>query len=577
MTLGEGDTVFHFHNGELTPLKAIPKKRAAGQYVVLDKRTVEREFANIAPQADRSTIGAIFDRGTAGFKRIATMTPGFHARNLVGDTQMAYLKQPGHLLPRNAAQAGRAVRRLSGIERHEGQSLGPVPADTRRVKIARTPKTTIKVAGKPTNLDDFLAQAQKHGVIRSGYVGRELREQGKGVGRTTRVGGKVTAAGHQVNRWMQNREDLMRLATYKHGLDSGLKPSEAADLSLGVHIDYGDLTKFERTTARRAVPFYTFSARALPIHAKALVTNPGKFANIEKAREEAALATGVDLADEQKKLKTYQARQMPFIIKIGGHPTVLSDSLPMTLLNEVPTSPNPAKSINELSQWVAGMLSPIIKDPAELYANRSFFFRSDIQNQARPLVAAPTWVSEVYKHDKGLAKSLGITPNYLDKKSGRKVWGWNGKADYIAKAIPGLPNLLQQLASQGANRRGQSESQKVLGGLLGVKAEPLDPAGAAIEALYPRLDEVTARLGALNQQGIKAANATPEYLKLSRDQHDLKATITKLSAQRGDKVPLYSSGRKKATRNGSGWGGSTSSASGWGSSSTAASGSGWGQ
>jgi hypothetical protein len=573
VALKDGEAIFHYHDvggqRELTQLdgSAIPKSTGAGRYVILDKRTVEREFANIAPQTDRTATGMAFDRSQAAFKRIATMTPGFHARNLVGDAQMGYLAQPGHRMPVNVAQAGRAVRRLNKVEVTESKTLRPVALTD----------ATIKVAGKPRNVDDFLAEAQKQGVIRSGYIGRELREQGKGMGRTTRIGGKATAAGHRVNRWMQNREDLMRLATYKHGLDSGLKPSEAADLSLNTHIDYGDLTKLERTTMRRVAPFYTFSARALPIHAKALVTKPGKFANIEKAREEASLATGLNLQQDQNNLKGYEARQAPFILKLGGVKTVLSDSLPLTLLNEIPTKADAGAYLSELSQFAAGMLSPIIKDPAELYANRSFFFRSDIQNQQRPLVAAPDWVSAIYKNDRGLAKKLGITPDYFDKKTGRKVWGWNGKSDYFAKAIPGLPNLLQQLTTSGTNRRGQGEVAKIIGGLTGVKAQPLDPAGAMIEALYPKLNQVTAQMGALNQQGVKAANATAEYRRLALEQKDIKATITKLSGQRGDKVPLYTTGKKKAVR--SVWGGSSSSSSsGWGSPATSAksSSSGWG-
>lgn len=550
--LGEGEKVFHYHNGELNPVDKIPSLPGKGRYVILNQRTVEREFTNIAPQARRTAIGAIFDRGTAGFKRIATMTPGFHARNLVGDTQMAYLAQPGHKLPGNVAQAGKAVKRLSAVEHAQESSLG---------KVVRSTKT-IKVAGAARNIDDFLNEAQRQGVIRSGYIGRELREQGKGVGRVSKVGGKARQVGRRVNRWMQNREDLMRLATYKHGLDKGLTPEQAGELSLGVHIDYGDLTNFERSVARRAAPFYTFSARALPIHAKALIQRPGKFANIEKFREEASTATGVNLTDAEKKLKTYQARQAPLILKIaglnGGKPIVLSDSLPLNLLNEVPTNANVGNYVSELSQWMASLANPILKDPVELYSNRSFFFRSDIENKDSPLVPAPAWVSAVYKYDRGLADKLGIVADYVDKRTGKKTWGWRGKSDYLFKSVPGAINFGQQLMTVG-NRRGQTTGEKVAGFVAGVKAEPLDPVGAAMEALFQTHDSLE-----------KAANSytrrakTPENLraaaKLRVQQHQIERQIYQLSLKRGDKVPLYtnmapSQPRPKSSGLGGGLGG----------------------
>lgn len=543
MDLHEGDAVWHLKGSDLAEVKdpreiteaAAKTGEKHDRYFVMNRRIVEQQTSGVTPQAQRSPTGAAIDRGTSAFKRVATFTPGFHARNVVGDTQMAYLAQPGHRIPGNATASARALKRLSEVERAQRETLGKVKPTT----------ATVKVAGKKVGIDEFLAGATEHGVIRSGYIGRELEEL-KGVGKGIKsVRARTSSAHLSPKRWMQNREDWMRLATYKHGLDTGMTPAEAADLSLSTHIDYGDLTHVERAYLRRAFPFYTFSARALPIHAKALVTKPGKFANIEKAREETSTATGLDLGDEQKKLKTYQARQAPLIMRISGKPTVISDALPLTLLNEIPTSKDPGKSLNELSQWVAGMLTPLVKDPAEIYANRSFFFRSDIQNKDRPLVAAPGWAAQLYKRDRGLAKKLGIVPDYVDKRTGRKVAGWNGRTDYIFKAVPGLPNLLQQLTTQGANRRGQGTGQKALGALLGVKAEPLDPEGAMLEVLFTGLDDVTGKLGALNQQGVKAANATAEYRRLSAQQKQIKETITRLSRERGDAVPLFDSSKGK--------------------------------
>lgn len=474
-----------------------------GQYVVLDRRVVEDALTSTRPARAQHTSTALLDRTTGGFKRVATATPGFHVRNFVGDAQMAFLGQPGHELARNAGQAGRALRRVSEQEREAG-----------RVTVGSAPSAkTIKVAGRRMPLDEFVAGAKKNGVIRSGYVGRELEDLTKGrVGNATKV---KRGTGDRVKRWMQNREDLFRLATYKHGLDKGLSEEAAADLAAHIHIDYGDLTETERRVLRRAFPFYTFSARALPLHAQKLVTNPGKYATVEKAREEIGRSTGLSEEDQRNRMQLYQQRQAPFVVKIGDGPTAISAALPLTMLNEVPTSTNLGAYLDELGQFTAGMLNPVLKDPAELWANESTFFRKPIEDSQRPLVAAPSWVQYVpHKYWDG----LGITHDYVDPRTGRRTWGWRGKADYIAKAVPGPVNLAQQLASPGTNRRGQGETAKVVAGLSGVRLDPLDEqAGAkkAVTTINAQLDALNRRKGMLNQQGVTARTPTPEYFRLS--------------------------------------------------------------
>jgi hypothetical protein len=476
-----------------------------GQYVVLNRKVVEDAVASAKPAQSTKTSARVFDRAQGTWKRVATSTPGFHIRNLLGDTQMAYLEQPGHKLPRNIGQAGKAVRRDSQQARLAGRTTATQAAS----------KKTIKVAGKRMPLDEFIAGARKHGVLDTGYVGRQLEDltNPAGVSGAARV---KRGAGGRVKRWMRNRENLLRVATYKHGLDRGLSEAEAADLSMSIHIDYGDITETERTFGRRVAPFYTFTARAAPLHAKKLVTNPGKFANTEKLREEVGQAFGGGGSEEEQRgrMQEYQQRQLPFVIKIGGGPKAISFAPPMNLLNELPTSTNPSKYLDELGKFGFAMVSPALKTPVELYSNTSFYFRKPIEDKNRPLVAAPGWVAHL---PEGLKTTLDVTPNYVDPRTGKKVWGWRGRADYLAKLFPGPINLAQQLATSGTNRRGQGEVGKVVAGLSGVRADPLDEVAAqAAKAvgIVKRLAVLNRRAGELNQQGVDAEHATPEYRKI---------------------------------------------------------------
>jgi GNAT superfamily N-acetyltransferase len=475
-----------------------------GHYVVLNRKTVEDALASAKPAQSTKTSARVFDRAQGTWKRVATSTPGFHIRNLLGDTQMAYLEQPGHKLPRNIGQAGKAVRRDSQQARRAGRSTAAPAAS----------KKTIKVAGTRVPLDDFLAGARKHGVLDTGYVGRQLEDltNPAGVSGAARV---KRGTGGTVKRWMKNRENLLRVATYKHGLDKGLSEEEAADLAASIHIDYGDVTETERVFGRRVAPFYTFTARAGPLHAKKLVTNPGKFANFEKLREEVGQAVGGGGTEEQQRarMQEYQQRQLPFVIKIGGGPKAIAFSPPMNLLNELPVT-SPGKYLDELGKFGFGLVSPAVKTPVELYSNQSFYFRRPIEDEKRPLVAAPGWVQHL---PEGMKKTLAVTPNFVDPRTGKKVWGWRGRADYLVKLFPGPFNLANQLATSGTNRRGQGEAAKVIAGLSGVRADPLDATAAqAAQAvgIVKRLAVLNRRAGALNQQGVNDKKPTPEYRKI---------------------------------------------------------------
>src|SRR5690606_33014198 len=194
-----------------------------------------------------------------------------------------------------------------------------------------------------------------------------------------------------VSRALQNREDLIRLATYIGGRKRGLSPEKASARAMKYHFDYGDLTDFERNVARRIMPFYTWSARNIPLQARSIVQKPGKFANYETFRQEAANAIGLD-DDWQDNLEDWERRQLPVPVRFDGKTATLSFGSPISDLNELPGFLQPGEQLDEWMEKSASLLSPLIKNPLELFANYSFFFRNEIETEQAPLVAAPDWV-----------------------------------------------------------------------------------------------------------------------------------------------------------------------------------------
>jgi hypothetical protein len=157
----------------------------------------------------------------------------------------------------------------------------------------------------------------------------------------------------------QYRENLVRLNTFTAALKRGLTDREAAGIVTDLHFDYGDLSQTERSL-RRVFPFYTFTARNTPLQARKVVTRPGKYANLEKLREEAAKAAGLPVGennDYQRKLKDYEQLGVPIPIpgiKLpapGGKKTqaLAYAGLPVTDLNRI--TANPSSSSSSRRRW----------------------------------------------------------------------------------------------------------------------------------------------------------------------------------------------------------------------------------
>jgi hypothetical protein len=220
----------------------------------------------------------------------------------------------------------------------------------------------------------------------------------------------------------------------------------------------------------------------------------------------------------QSMLSEWEQRNAGVPVNWRGHKFTVSFGLPLASgLNELPGAAG-KKQADEYFQTAMSLVSPIVKDPLEYFNNYSFFFRDQIENDTSPLVSAPSYVGALPEK---IRKDLGVVRG-LDKRTGKKVWRWPGKVDYIVKTVPGLPQYAQQLSTEGTNRRGKGTGGKALQ-LFGVRAEPFDPDRTITNLAYERVDAIDKRQAALRQSvnpknnlPISAKNPTPEYIKLSQ-------------------------------------------------------------
>lgn len=114
----------------------------------------------------------------------------------------------------------------------------------------------------------------------------------------------------QMRAVQDTSENWMRVAHYIAKRRQGFNPQVAAEAVKKYHIDYSDLTGFERDVMKRLVPFYTFTSRNLPVLLEELATKPAALAGPIRA------ATG--LRDEETFAPPYLAENVA--IPIPGAP-----------------------------------------------------------------------------------------------------------------------------------------------------------------------------------------------------------------------------------------------------------------
>lgn len=428
------------------------------------------------------------------------------------------------------------MRRVSGSEGAPATRMAPTTTTETTTRVIKQ-RGKRKPEKRYQGID--IRTAENVGAVRAGQLGREVGDMLRG---QSAKHGKLKARSRVLTRKparaLKNVEDVFRLATYKSGIDRGLKPEQAMERASRYHFDYGDLTPLERKVLRRVAPFWTFSARNIPLQARVLLTRPGKFANYQKVREELQNAFGVP-DDWENDLSESEQRSAPFPVKIDGKTYTISlgpSGLPLTDLNEFPSSGNPLKQADEWMERAMSMLTPAAKTPVELWANMSFFFRDQIEKDDAPLAPAPAWVGAIPEKYR---KQLGITKNLRDPQSGKSKWGAPAKIVYALNVLPGPASFANRLATE-SDRPGQSTAAKTVQ-YVGPRVRQVDPVTTKINNLYEERAKITKRSRALAQQNlpgtqtkISAKSATPEYRRLLDREKELTAQIDQLRRQRGD-------------------------------------------
>ncbi len=176
-------------------------------------------------------------------------------------------------------------------------------------------------------------------------------------------------------------ENLGRTASYIGFRRQGMLPDVAAVHSKAAHVDYGQLSQFEKNAMRLVVPFYSFQRHMLPYQLKQLVEKPGGLVRN-------TIRTAESLRDEgfvPPQLSQGLAIPVPEFLGGGEQPdgsqrflTGLETPIE-SVLRQFRMGPNVQSTFSDTGKALAAMSNPLIKGPLELLTGQSFF------QQGRPL------------------------------------------------------------------------------------------------------------------------------------------------------------------------------------------------
>jgi hypothetical protein len=229
-------------------------------------------------------------------------------------------------------------------------------------------------AGEELTGTQILDEMRSYGVLKSGAVSKEVPEKAsdlyKGVTLNPASERNILIKGGRAVG--ETLEDNGKIAHYLEVRKQGLSPADSAMSVKAALFDYSQVTPFEREVMRFVFPFWGWTRNNVPLQLKSLISKPGKFTTIAKAKEEVEQAQ--DTSD----------------IRMKWMPEWMQESFPI-ILSKMPAKEQykvllltawlPAGDIDKLfrpQEMLLGSLEPISKETMQLIAGKDFYLDKNI-------------------------------------------------------------------------------------------------------------------------------------------------------------------------------------------------------
>ena len=326
-------------------------------------------------------FGKYFDTIQNWWKKYAlALRPAWHTRNAFGNIWNAYII--GGLT--DARRYGEAAAIQKAMQTSKGAVVGQSDLIVGKI-TGKTVKKDFEVRGTGMTREEIYNEAVRRGVYEAGLYGSDVGQtalrQSNIPGHTQWTGiNKAFAAGKVV-------ENNARLALFIDSIAKGVRAAGKKgktkfdaneinkildDASLNVRkslFDYSDLSQFEKTVLKRAMPFYTWTRKNVPAQLRAVLEHP------DRAQKANILINGMQRGTgtiNEEDIDRWVKDQFPIFLNAKDSEDTYTFVTAMSYL--------PTAELNRIFQDPQGMRdlafqmgTPLLKVPLEIFMNYDHF------------------------------------------------------------------------------------------------------------------------------------------------------------------------------------------------------------
>jgi len=319
-----------------------------------------------------------YDKFLNTWKSVTLVSPGYHLRNLLGNSTNSYLAGMGFVQQTRYAKraftdfgrfktmkAGIANLTPQEIAQRISQNIGKGLNDVERAKAIKLFRDRLTFTGqlnRPAtwSVDDLVAIGFDRKQTQSYKFVQEFMESGasqshrgvrdlESVKRYSQTGKKsITKEVVRMNyNLAEAADDYQRYMLYTWAYDKSLKgakglnaaeailkaQNDAATKVAEALFDYSHLTNFEKRYMKRLFPFYTFFKNNLVFQAKNIIKDPGRYARLGRAYKGAVEAFGgMELEDMPDYMRENMWLPLPIKVRKDDKESIafLKSNLPLS-------------------------------------------------------------------------------------------------------------------------------------------------------------------------------------------------------------------------------------------------------
>lgn len=368
-------TIFSAKSGVGVGISGVPRLKG----VAFDREMVPqiKRFIEVLDdlQKPRGKFRQFYEQVLRIWKTSVTIyNPSHHARNMAGDTMLAWLQ--GVNDPKVYDKAMRVLKSKRGLYADIGEVdnlIGPEAVKRQLAREAHAPITSFK--GQKLDAIQIHTIMYNRGLLPHSRILEDIHgAPATDIKLPQPLGGRGSKAARKVS---ETREHFSRTAHFIHALQKSKAATlegaieEATRVTRKWHPDGLDLTPFEEKWMRNIFPFYSWTRKAVPLILEGAAKNPAKITAPNKVLYNLQISMGIDPESMSEPFPVDM--QFPDWIRDMAYGPVLAGGTKIVGSGLNPVADVGEDYLNNPVKGLKGMLTPAVKLPAELA------FKEDIQ------------------------------------------------------------------------------------------------------------------------------------------------------------------------------------------------------